>query len=65
MWWQYVIIVAVLILGVYGFLSLTKFETRLLSRKTDRTAEETYDAYADSRRKQRRYAKEHGDGSQR
>jgi hypothetical protein len=33
-WWQYVIIAGVLIFGVYGFITLTGFETRLLSRTT-------------------------------
>lgn len=58
MWWQYVIIVVVLILGVYGFIALTGFETRLLSRRTDRTAESMYGNYADPERKRRRSAKQ-------
>jgi hypothetical protein len=57
MWWQYVIIVGVLIFGVYGFITLTGFETRLLSRRTDRTAESMYGNYADSAPKQRRSAR--------
>jgi hypothetical protein len=32
----------------------------VLARKTTRTAESMYDEYADSPRKQRRYAREHG-----
>ena len=60
MWWQYVIIAAVIVLGVYGFLVLTGFETRNLSRRTTRTAEDMYPGYAGSRRKQRRYARQHG-----
>ena len=56
-WWQYIIVVVVLALGVCGFLTLTSFETRVLSRKTKRTAESMYGNYADSDRKQRRYAK--------
>lgn len=56
-WWQYIIIVIVLILGGYCFLVLTGFETRMLSRKTKRTAESMYSNYADSNREQRRYAK--------
>ena len=56
-WWQYIIIVVVLALGVYGFSVLTGFETRMLSRKTKRTAESMYSNYADSNRKQGRYAK--------
>lgn len=60
MWWEYVIIVAVLILGVYGFLALTRFETRVFSRRTSRTAESMYDSHADLNRAQRRYARERG-----
>jgi len=59
-WWEYVIIAAVLLLGIYGFLTLTGFETRTLSRRTTRTAESMYASYADSLRKQRRYARQHG-----
>jgi hypothetical protein len=60
-WWQYIIIAAVLLLGVYGFLVLTGFETRNLSRRTTRTAGDMYPNYADSLRKQRRYARQHGE----
>jgi hypothetical protein len=59
-WWQYIIIAAVLVLGIYAFLVFTGFETRTLSRRTARTAEDMYPGYADSLRKQRRYAKQHG-----
>ena len=54
MWWEYIIIAAVLLLGIYGFLTLTGFATRTLSRRTNRTAESMYASYADSPRKQRR-----------
>jgi hypothetical protein len=56
MWWQILIGAAVLIVVVYGFICLTGFETRMLTRRTDRTAEDMYDAYAEPVRKQRRYA---------
>jgi hypothetical protein len=58
-WWEYVIIAAVLLAGIYGFLTLTRFETRTLTRRTTRTAESMYASYADSLRKQRRYARQH------
>jgi hypothetical protein len=57
-WWQYIIIAAVLVLGIYAFLVFTGFETRTLSRRTTRTAEDMYPSYADSLRKQRRYARQ-------
>jgi hypothetical protein len=59
-WWQYIIIAAVLVLGIYAFLVFTGFETRTLSRRTTRTAEDMYPGYADSLRKQRRNARQHG-----
>ena len=61
MWWQYIIIAAVILFGIYGFLTLTSFETRVLSRRTTRRAADLYPQYADSVRTQRRYAKEHGE----
>ncbi|HMD94199.1 MAG TPA: hypothetical protein VKG80_16335 [Trebonia sp.] len=50
MWWIYIVVVALLILGVYGFCAIVGFETRWLTRKTDRRAEDLYDRYADSPR---------------
>ena len=47
MWWMYVVVVAVLALGVYGFLSLVGVETRWLTRKTSRRAEDMYGQFAD------------------
>lgn len=60
MWWQYIIIAAVLVLGIYAFLVFTGFETRTLSRRTTRRPEDLYPNYADSLRKQRRSARQHG-----
>jgi hypothetical protein len=60
MWWEYLVAAAVVIVAVYGFSLLTGFETRMLSRRTDRSAESMYGNYADSARKQRRHARNHG-----
>jgi type II secretory pathway component PulL len=60
MWWQYVIMAVAAIVVVYAFVTLTGFQTRRLTRKTDRTAEDMYDSYADSPGKQRRYARRRG-----
>ena len=54
MWWQYLIGAVVVIVAVYAFVSLTRFQTRGLTRKTDRTAEDMYDSYADPPRRQGR-----------
>lgn len=55
MWWQYLITAAVLIFGIYAFLRLTGLETRILTRKTSRTAENMYSSYADPGHKQRKH----------
>jgi len=58
--WIYVAVVIVLGAGIYAFIELTGARTRWMNRHSARTAESMYDNYADSRRKQRRYAREHG-----
>jgi hypothetical protein len=47
MWWIDIVVPILMALGVYCFLSLAGFRTRSLTRKTDRTAEDMYDNYAD------------------
>lgn len=61
MWWMnYIVVPAVLLVGIYGLLVVTGFQKRMLSRRNSHTAESTYDNYADSPRKQRQYASQHG-----
>jgi len=50
MWWEYLLIAAALALGIYGFASMVRFQTKNLTRKTDRTAESMYPDYATDRR---------------
>jgi hypothetical protein len=59
-WWEATLFFAAVILAVWGFASLVGFRTRTLTRRTDRTAQDLYGQYADSPRKQRRYARQHG-----
>ena len=59
-WWEYLLFIAAVILAIWGFISLVGVRTRFLTRRTDRTAEEMYDQYADSPSKQRGYARRHG-----
>jgi uncharacterized membrane protein len=47
MWWMYVIVVVLAVVAVYGFLSAVGLETRWLSSKTSRRAEDLYDRFAD------------------
>jgi hypothetical protein len=58
--WLDIVIVALFIFAGYAFLRLIGFQTSRLSRRTKRTAESLYPNYADSPRKQHRYAQEHG-----
>ena len=58
--WIDVAIVALFVVGIYCFAVLTGWQTRLISRRTKRRAEDMYDQYAGSPRQQRRSAKEHG-----
>lgn len=59
-WWEAVIFFVAVIFAVYGFVSIVRFRTHTVTDRTDRTAQDMYDDYADSPRKQRRYAREHG-----
>ena len=58
--WLDVVIVALFVVGIYCFAVLCGWQTRLLSRRTNRRAEDTYDNYADSPSRQRRLAKHGG-----
>jgi hypothetical protein len=60
-WWEYIVVPVLMVLGVYGFLVLAGFETRTLTRKTSRTAESMYDSHAKLTRKQRRRARHGGE----
>ena len=53
-WWMYIVVIALLAFGTYGFVSLVRFRTRWLTSETNRTAEDMYDLYADSPRKRHR-----------
>jgi hypothetical protein len=52
-WWMYIVVVALLAAGVYGFAVLVGFHTRRLTSKTDLRAEDLYDRFADPLRKRR------------
>jgi hypothetical protein len=61
MWWlDDIIIPALFIFVIYCFVVCVGFRTRMLTRKTTRTAENLYDRYADSPGKQQKYAEDHG-----
>jgi hypothetical protein len=58
-WWEAVLFFAAVILASWGFASIVGLRTRTLTRRTDRSAQDMYDNFADSPRKQRRQAREH------
>ena len=58
--WLDVGIVALFVVGIYCFAVLTGWQTRLISRRTNRRAEDMYGQYAGSPHKQRRSAREDG-----
>jgi hypothetical protein len=60
MWWVNIVVPALLILAIFGFVLAVRLQTRRLTSRTTRTAEDLYPRYAGSVRKQRKYAEEHG-----
>jgi hypothetical protein len=54
-WWQYIIIVAVIALGIYGFVAFTRYMTRQMTHKTDRRAEDMYDEFGSARKEKGRW----------
>jgi hypothetical protein len=65
MWWEYVVIAGLLVFAGYAFVALVRFQERIMTRKTDRRAEDLYDSYADGRgshHHSRRVARRHGGG---
>jgi hypothetical protein len=58
--WLDIGVAFVLVVGIYCFAVLTGFQTRMLTRRSNRRAEDFYDQYADSPHRQRRSAREHG-----
>jgi len=59
-WWGTVLFLAVVVLAIWGFLSIVGLRTRTLTRKTDRRAEDLYPAYTGPRRKLHAYVHVHG-----
>lgn len=54
MWWQYIIIVIGLAFLAYAVALIAGVETRFLTRKTDRRAEDLYPRFADTGRRRGR-----------
>jgi hypothetical protein len=60
MWWLDIVIPLLMIFAVYGFLLIVGVNVKWLTTRSYKTADSVYDRYADSPRKQRRYARKHG-----
>ncbi len=54
MWWIYIVMPILFAVAIYGFISWTGAQKRFLTRKTDRSAENMYDEFADSPGRHRR-----------
>jgi hypothetical protein len=54
-WWQYIIIVALIGAGIYGFVALARYMTQQMTRKTDRRAEDMYDEFSSARKDKDRW----------
>lgn len=54
MWWVDIVVVILFILGIYGFATLVGFNTRWLTGKTHRRAEDLYDDYSEPRPRRHR-----------
>ena len=59
-WWETVLFFIAVGVAIWGFISMVGVRTRFLTRRTGRRAEDLYDDYADSPKKQQQYAREHG-----
>jgi hypothetical protein len=59
-WLDDIVIPLVLLIGICCFVSLCRFRTRGMTRRSSRTAESMYAQYADSPQKQRKYAQRRG-----
>lgn len=59
-WWEYIVFAIVVIVAVWGFASLIRVQSQYLTHRTDRTAQDLYNDFAESSRQQRKYARRHG-----
>ena len=55
MWWQYILIVVLMAVGIYGFVTLVRYMTQQTTRKTERRAEDMYDEFGSARNEKRRW----------
>jgi len=58
--WLDIAIAALFVAGIYAFVTLVRWRTRDVTRRSSRTADNLYGQYADSPRKQRQYARRRG-----
>jgi len=56
MWWLDIVVVLLFLFGIYGFVTLAGFNTRRLTSKTDRRAEDLYDQYGYHQRRRHRHS---------
>jgi len=54
MWWVDIVVPLLFLFAIYGFVSWAGFNTRWLTGKTDRRAEDLYDQYGNPQRRRHR-----------
>ena len=59
-WWEYVIVIGALLVGIYAFFATSRYVGRVLTKGSNPSADSVYQNYADSVHKQHRYARRHG-----
>lgn len=59
-WWEYVIVIGVLLVGIYAFFATSRYVGRILTKGSSPSADSMYQNYGDSVHKQYRYARHHG-----
>jgi hypothetical protein len=61
-WWGDVLFVLAVLTAIWGFISLAGLNTRILTRRTDRRAEDLYADYAGTAPRHRRHGRDPGAG---
>ena len=59
-WWEYIIVIGVLLVGIYAFFATSRYVGRILTKGSSPSADSVYQNYGDSMPKQHRYAQHHG-----
>ena len=59
-WWEYIVVIGMLLIGIYAFFTTSSYLGRVLTRGSSPSADSMYQNFADSLHMQHRYARRHG-----